>query len=567
MIGKVAKMGTSFSSVLAYCLYGRSETNALDRTQIRGELIYAQGVDELIVNDPTIIDGDMVQQYGVGKRLDVGALAQQLQDGAARQPGLTAPVWHQMFSFPIGEDPTTDQLDSLIGAWQQTFGFTQNQLVVFRHRDKDHQHIHLVGNRIDGTGVNTSLDAFNYRETGRLCRRMEAALQLTPVAAMHHDVLDGRYGRGHATHHDRLRHLIDEALPKSTTVRELSHKLHRDGVSTIVGRGITFVDKHTGVKTKGSELGRTYSLANLTARLTDGTSVNVHEMGYQVPSKQAKAFAGALDEGLTQTSNWPALQLFLIAQRGFLMFPGSEGKAWAPGKTMTPLLGVFRAGQLRTMPVDKLGEAYAPTVIQARLARNPAILGLTEKVATGALAAAQRAYFRAALLESVRYAQHMTGKAASGRASTTAWLQHLDTHSAWQVDCHVDQNGQATAVDFNLRGDKDRAGDRAGGLLAKFTQLELADVISLTVAKKAMNISPTVGPNQELSSTIPSGANPNKVESIPGDIYAQGGAQMDRDTKADLAEIQRSLQQMKTGRKKVAQTQPLSGRKGPKRRL
>lgn len=565
MIGKVAKMGTSFSSVLAYCLYGRSETNALDRTQIRGELIYAQGVDELIVNDFTIIDGDTVQQYGVGKRLDVGALAQQLQDGAARQPGLTAPVWHQMFSFPIGEDPTTDQLESLIVAWQQTFGFTQNQIVVFRHRDKDHQHIHLVGNRIDGTGVNTSQDAFNYRETGRLCRRMESALQLTPVTAMHHDVLDGRYAQGHATHHDRLRHLIDKALLTSTTVRELGNKLHRDGVSTIVGRGITFVDKHTGVKTKGSELGRTYSLANLTVRLTDGTSVNVHETGYQVPSKQVKAFAGALDEGLTQTSNWPALQLFLVAQKGFLMLPGSEGEAGVPGKAMTPLLGIFRAGQLRTIPVDKLGEAYAVSVIQARLARNPTTLGPSEKVATEALPAARRAYFRSALLESIHYAQRMTGKAIPGR-TTVGWLQYLDTHSAWQVDRHIDQNGQTTAVDFNLRGDKDRAGDRAGELLAKFTQRELADVISLPLLNRATKVSSTAGTNQEPSPAIPHGTDLNRDESIPGAIFAQGGAQMDRDTQADLAEIQRSLQQMKTGRKKTAHSQPLTGRKAPKRR-
>lgn len=558
-------MGGSFSTILAYCLYGRSEANTLDRTQIRGELIYTQGVDELVVDDPAVVEGDTVRQYGIGRRLDVKQLAQQFQDNAARQPGLSTPVWHQMFSFPIGESPTNDQLDSLIEAWKETFGFEHNQLAAFRHRDKEHEHIHLVGNRINSRGVNSSIDAFNYRETGRLCRRMEAALKLTPTAPMHHDLLDGRYQQGQSPLHDRLRHLIDEGLLTASTMRVLSHSLHRAGIKTILGRGVTFVDEQTGIKTKGSELGRAYSLASLSTRLVGATAPTAAVNNYSTQSKQAVVFRSALDEGLSQTSSWPALQLFLIDQKSILVLQVPVGEEGSSPTTSTYQLGVFRAGQLRTMPFEKLGKGYELDEIQRQLKRNELSIGASASISTKALDSAKRTLFREALVNSIRYAQGLSGSPKAGNQPDLSWLKYLDTHSAWQVDQHINKQGTTISYDFNLRGDRHMAGDKAGELLTQFNWREVSSSVNLAV--KTTVVPHMAGSKKEMVQPKQQNVTPNQVEQLAQDIYAQGGAQMDRDTKADLAEIQRSLQNLTPNKSSQNSEKRGFTKKTPKRRL
>ena len=43
------------------------------------------------------------------------------------------------------------------------FGFEHNQYLVFRHRDKPHEHFHIIANRINANGQNTATDKKNYK--------------------------------------------------------------------------------------------------------------------------------------------------------------------------------------------------------------------------------------------------------------------------------------------------------------------------------------------------------------------------------------------------------------------
>ncbi|MNJ08400.1 Relaxase/Mobilization nuclease domain protein [compost metagenome] len=59
------------------------------------------------------------------------------------------PVFHAMLSLRPGESLTTSQWRSAVTKYMTDLGFDEtNQYVAVMHQDKDHQHVHIVANRI-----------------------------------------------------------------------------------------------------------------------------------------------------------------------------------------------------------------------------------------------------------------------------------------------------------------------------------------------------------------------------------------------------------------------------------
>jgi hypothetical protein len=59
------------------------------------------------------------------------------------------PVFHAMLSLRLGESLTTAQWRSAVQTYLTELGFDEtNQYVAIMHRDKDHEHVHIVANRI-----------------------------------------------------------------------------------------------------------------------------------------------------------------------------------------------------------------------------------------------------------------------------------------------------------------------------------------------------------------------------------------------------------------------------------
>ena len=59
------------------------------------------------------------------------------------------PVFHAMLSLRPGESLTTPQWRQAVTKYMSDLGFDEtNQYVAVMHRDKDHQHVHIVANRI-----------------------------------------------------------------------------------------------------------------------------------------------------------------------------------------------------------------------------------------------------------------------------------------------------------------------------------------------------------------------------------------------------------------------------------
>lgn len=59
------------------------------------------------------------------------------------------PVFHAMLSLRPGESLTTPQWRQAVTKYMTDLGFDEsNQYVAVMHQDKDHQHVHIVANRI-----------------------------------------------------------------------------------------------------------------------------------------------------------------------------------------------------------------------------------------------------------------------------------------------------------------------------------------------------------------------------------------------------------------------------------
>ena len=178
MIGKVASIGTSFLGTLEYCYYATRSNRSLDRSQVRGELVYFQHVPVSTINDSRQIKGTKEALLNLEK------MAERMQRTANLNHRIEKPVWHQAFSFPVGEKINTETMAEICQLFAQRFDMENNQLVAFRHADKDHDHFHIIANRISLDGKNTAKTRFNFLETGRFCRSVEQLYELTPTTQM-----------------------------------------------------------------------------------------------------------------------------------------------------------------------------------------------------------------------------------------------------------------------------------------------------------------------------------------------------------------------------------------------
>lgn len=59
------------------------------------------------------------------------------------------PVFHAMLSLRPGESLSASQWRSAVQKYMSDLGFDEtNQYIAVMHRDKDHEHVHIVANRI-----------------------------------------------------------------------------------------------------------------------------------------------------------------------------------------------------------------------------------------------------------------------------------------------------------------------------------------------------------------------------------------------------------------------------------
>lgn len=183
-----------------------------------------------------LIGGNMAAADTKGLTWEFGAIRGQ-------RPDIAKPVWHCSLSLPPGDDLDTDQWQQLADQFRQKMQINDaHQFCLVQHRDREHQHIHLVINRIAPDGAIW----YNSREVYRgiaACRELEQQLDfLRDTSAK--DNTNRKFYPSHAEQsradrtghdparqrvHDAIRRIIAEA-PQPLTPEQFVSALAKQGI-------------------------------------------------------------------------------------------------------------------------------------------------------------------------------------------------------------------------------------------------------------------------------------------------------------------------------------------------
>lgn len=238
----------------------------------RGVLNYVFGR----AKSPELVGGNM---YGNDPR----ALAQEFGEWRELRPGLTRAVFHSSLSLPHGpggrEELTDAQWREVAERYLEHLGYGRSPFVVVRHRDTEHDHVHIVAARIGADGRAIS-DSHDFRRGEEVLRQLEREYGLTQVKSAH-EVEKTALRPGEIRHLERtgevsarlrLQDLLDRAAADRPTMSAFLERLRAAGVEAsprvaTTGRvsGISYgLD---GTSFRGSALGRAYSWRGLQERL------------------------------------------------------------------------------------------------------------------------------------------------------------------------------------------------------------------------------------------------------------------------------------------------------------
>lgn len=211
-----------------------------------------------------IIGGNMAATTQAGLSAEFGAVR-------TMRPDIAKPVWHVSLSLPPGDSLTTEQWRDVAADFLRKMNAKDNQYCIVQHRDKAHQHIHIVLNRVttDGGVWYADRDVFRAIEA---TRQLEAEKDyLRPTSDRDYTDKkfratkreDARRAKGQDIPrqqvHDVIRRVIDTA-PRKLTTKEFIEALRKEGIEArpniaSTGRVNGFSFSHGDDKYTGSKVG------------------------------------------------------------------------------------------------------------------------------------------------------------------------------------------------------------------------------------------------------------------------------------------------------------------------
>ena len=206
-------------------------------------------------------------------------LAKEFGEVRKLRPKLGKAVLHVSLSAAPSEHLNDEQWQQVAQRYLHGMGLEKNQYLVTRHTDTEHEHIHLLVNRVRFDGEVTS-DSHDYRRQETLMRAIERDFDLQRVApsieVQRHAMTKGEIEEGLRTGvpstRQRLQQLCDVAAVHCHSFSEYAERLAAVGVELVPvtqleGRKLSGLSyRLDGVMVKGSDLGKGYSPMGLAKR-------------------------------------------------------------------------------------------------------------------------------------------------------------------------------------------------------------------------------------------------------------------------------------------------------------
>ncbi|MBE9228501.1 relaxase/mobilization nuclease domain-containing protein [Phormidium sp. LEGE 05292] len=235
------------------------------------------------------------------------------------KPHLKMAVFHATLSVDSREKLDSDVENerrwcSVANDYMKAMEFDNNQYVVVKHTDTQHDHIHIVGSRIrfDGTVVD---DSWDYYKSQDVIRALEAKYNLEVLAPSWESEkraqTTGEYRKNRDTGQKsvrvQLQALIEQCTHDNPTMPELIERLQQEDVEVQIRmtrtgciKGISY--QLNGIAFNGTQLGKTYTFHGLQKYRGISYDSEDNELLKMLTQQQVQAIITDSTEGLTDKS-------------------------------------------------------------------------------------------------------------------------------------------------------------------------------------------------------------------------------------------------------------------------
>ena len=229
-------------------------------------------------SDPVVIGGNMLGD-------SASKLITEFDDTKQLRPDVQKPVWHNSLRLPDGETLSNDQWVNIADDYMKRMGFSDTHLRCYVLHDDEGQHIHIIASRIDIAGGKLYLGRNENLISTRIISELEIAHGLTvtktapslsntqpkrKIISRNEQKLSERTGV--PCPKKSLQQIIDKSLADKPDLLTFIKRLEQAEVSWKVNVASTgkmkgFSFEYAGIAFKASQLGKSYSWANLSNRL------------------------------------------------------------------------------------------------------------------------------------------------------------------------------------------------------------------------------------------------------------------------------------------------------------
>ena len=199
------------------------------------KMVKGRGFRGALEYDLTKEKGRVIDSNMAGK--NPRELAAEFGEIRKLRPNLGKAVMHVSLSAAPGEKLTDEQWREVGQRYLRGMGFKDNQFVITRHTDTEHEHIHILANRITHAGAVVS-DAHDYRRQETLMREIERDFGLQRVApsleaerrAPTKGEIEAQVRTGQPSTRQQLQQLCEGAAQGCRSFTEYQERLEAAGV-------------------------------------------------------------------------------------------------------------------------------------------------------------------------------------------------------------------------------------------------------------------------------------------------------------------------------------------------
>lgn len=308
-----------------------------------------------------------------GVRTDTLAhLVTDFELGAMLHPELGRSVLHISLSFNPDDAArmTNQKMRQIAEEYMEEMGMTGTQYLLVRHRDRPHQHLHIMANRVADDG-HTIPDSNNFLDSKTAVAKLVARHELSPAGERRPHLQNPERLRGRDLDRYKLRTALDQELEQDKPMqrpallaalekRGIAHREFHDKNGNVTG--ISF--KIGGYACKGSALGPEYSSVAIDRRLVDNQQ-KAPEAATQLT--ESTTLSGPVVAAGADETRSPAVLLAAPSAVEPAVEPAREEAAVAFGSLLQSAVGEV----INNRPVEPTREellpSFGPVPVAAKL--------------------------------------------------------------------------------------------------------------------------------------------------------------------------------------------------------